>query len=99
LFRVELIEFLDQPSNPEARYKNLLVYGEGTLGRDPCATGACAKLALEMAEGKRKLDEELVYEGILGTIYRARAVEKTKVGKLAAVIPEAVMKKKSCKIK
>jgi proline racemase len=86
--KVELIEFLDQPGNPEAHYKNLLVYGEGALGRDPCATGACAKIALEVAEGKRKLDEELVYEGILGTIYRARAVEKTKVGNLAAVIPE-----------
>ena len=85
---VELIEFLDQPNHPEAHYKNLLVYGEGALARDPCATGTCAKLALEVAKGKRKLNEELVYEGILGTIYRARAVEKTKVGHLDAVIPE-----------
>ncbi len=86
--KVEIIEFFDEPNHPEARERNVLIYGEGLVGRDPCGTGTCAKMATEVARGKLKLNEEYVGEGILGTIYRGRAVEKAKVGNFDAIVPE-----------
>jgi proline racemase len=86
--KIEIVEFFDKPNHPEARERNVLIYGEGLVGRDPCGTGTCAKMATEVAKGKLGINEEYVGEGILGTIYRGRAVERAKVGKYDAIIPE-----------
>ncbi len=86
--KIEIVEFFDKPNHPEARERNVLIYGEGLVGRDPCGTGTCAKMATEVCKGKLGINEEYVCEGILGTIYRGRAVERIKVGKYDAIIPE-----------
>lgn len=88
LDKVELIEFIDEPVHPEAKGKNVVIYGEGLVGRDPCGTGTCAKMAIEVAKGKLSINEEFVFEGILGTVYRGRAVGKTTVGNYDAIVPE-----------
>jgi proline racemase len=45
-------------------------------------------MATEVSKGHLGINEEYIGEGILGTIYRGRAVERTKVGKYEAIIPE-----------
>ena len=86
--KIEIVEFFDKPNHPEARERNVLICGEGLVGRDPCGTGTCAKMATEVAKGHLAINEEYVGEGILGTIYRGRAVERARVGKYDAIIPE-----------
>ncbi len=86
--KIGLVEILDKPSRADARVRNILIYGDGQVGRDPCGSGLSAKIALEFAKGHLKLNEEYVYEGLLGTIFRGRAIKKLNLGSVESVIPE-----------
>lgn len=81
----------DKPSSPEANVKNVVIFGKDPtwqVDRSPCGTGTCAHTAMLYAKGKVKLNEELIHESIIGTMFRAKAVEETKVGNYKAIIPE-----------
>ena len=82
------VEFFGEPAHPEAHARNAVVIPPGSIDRSPCGTGTSAKVATLYAKGKLKIGEEFVHESILGTLFRARIVDQTKVGKLPAVIPE-----------
>jgi len=85
---VDLVEIYDEPTNPEATLKNVVIFGEGQVDRSPCGTGTSAKLATLYAKGKIKEGELFVYESIIGTMFKGRVVGTTKVGDFDAVIPE-----------
>ena len=85
---VDLVEIYDAPSNPEATYKNVVIFGQGQVDRSPCGTGTSAKLATLYKKGHLKIDEKFVYESITGTMFKGRVLEETKVGDFDAVIPE-----------
>ncbi|MCF4151533.1 proline racemase [Dethiosulfovibrio sp. F2B] len=85
---VDLIEIFDRPSNPEANYKNLVVFGQGQLDRSPCGTGTSAKMATLYAKDELKIGEKFVYESIIGTLFKGRVLAETSVGSFKAVIPE-----------
>lgn len=72
---------------PRADQKNILVYGRG-FDRSPCGTGTCARMALLYAKGKLKLNEEFIHESIIGSLFKGRLIQETKVGEYTAVIPE-----------
>lgn len=83
------VEFYGQPSKSSgADLKNAVFFADGGIDRSPCGTGTSAKVATLYAKGELKLDEEFVHESIIGSIFRARAVEETKVGPYRAIIPE-----------
>lgn len=85
---IDLVEIYDDPSNPEADLKNVVIFGEGQADRSPCGTGTSAKMATLFAKGKLKLNEEFVYESITGTMFRGRLIGETAVGDFKAVVPE-----------
>lgn len=85
---VDLVEIYDEPTHPEANYKNVVIFGQGQVDRSPCGTGTCAKLATLHSKGELKENEYFVYESILGTLFKGRILETTKVGEYDAVIPE-----------
>ena len=64
---VDLVEIYDEPTHPEATYKNVVIFGQGQVDRSPCGTGTSAKLATLHAKGELKVGEKFVYESILGT--------------------------------
>jgi proline racemase len=82
------VEFSDAPLQPEATMRNAVVIPPGAIDRSPCGTGTSAKMASLYAKGKLKLQEEFVHESIIGTIFKGRVLEETKVGQFDAVIPE-----------
>lgn len=84
---VDLIEIYDEPTHPEATYKNVVIFGQGQVDRSPCGTGTSAKLATLYAKGELKIGEKFVYESILGTLFKGEIVETTKVGNIDAIIP------------
>lgn len=45
-------------------------------------------MATLYARGKLKLTEDFIHEGIMGTLYKGRLIENTKVGEYTAVVPE-----------
>ncbi len=85
---VDLVEIYDEPTNKEATYKNVVIFGQGQVDRSPCGTGTSAKLATLYKKGHLKIDEKFVYESITGTMFKGRVLEETKVGDFVAVIPE-----------
>ncbi len=85
---VDLVEVWDEPTHPEATYKNAVIFGKGSVDRSPCGTGTSAKLATLYAKGELKIDEPFVYESISGTLFRGRVVREAKVAEYDAIIPE-----------
>ena len=85
---VDLVEIFDKPSNSEVDYKNVVIFGDGQADRSPCGTGTCAKMATLYAKGELGLNQDFVYESIIGTTFKGRLVATTKVGDYDAVIPE-----------
>lgn len=82
------IEFYTDPTHPDADLKNTVIVPPGGIDRSPCGTGTSAKLATLHSKKELKVDEEFVYESIVGTMFTARIVEETMVGNIAGVIPE-----------
>jgi proline racemase len=59
----------------------------GAIDRSPCGTGTCARMAVLHARGQLSLNQEFVHEGILGTTFTGRLLERTRVGDYDAVVP------------
>lgn len=85
---VDLVEITDEPSNPRAHARNVVIFGPGQFDRSPCGTGTCARMTLLHRQGKLRLGQEFIHESILGTLFCGRIVEEQKVGPFPAVIPE-----------
>lgn len=85
---VDLVEIYDEPTNPSADFKNVVIFGQGQFDRSPCGTGTSAKIATLYAKGKLGIGEEFIYESITGTMFKGRVLEETTVGKYNGVVPE-----------
>ena len=59
----------------------------GILDRSPCGTGTSAQIATLHARGRLGLGSDFRQEGILDTVFVARAVEETRVGTHTAILP------------
>ncbi|MBW2057608.1 MAG: 4-hydroxyproline epimerase [Deltaproteobacteria bacterium] len=82
------VEFYGEPTAADAHVKNAVFFADSGIDRSPCGTGTSAKVATLYAKGELKLNEEFVHESIIGSLFRARVVEETRVGPYPAVIPE-----------
>ena len=67
---VDLVEIYDEPTHPEAAYKNVVIFGQGQVDRSPCGTGTSAKLATLYSKGEFRKGDLFVYESILGTLFK-----------------------------
>ncbi len=86
--KINLVEICDKPKNPEATYRNVVIFGAGQADRSPCGTGTCAKMATLYAKGSLNVGEKITSESIIGTLFKGKIVSETKVGKFKAIIPE-----------
>lgn len=86
--RVALVEFSGPAKTEGAHARNVVVFGRGQIDRSPCGTGTCAKMALLHSEGRLKVGDLFVHEGILGTMFTGRLLGETQVGDYDAVVPE-----------
>lgn len=85
---IDSVYFIDSPvKNEDADEKNVVVSGR-LFDRSPCGAGTCGRIAILAAKNKLGLNEDFVNEGITGTIFRGRFIERTQVGEYPAVIPE-----------
>jgi proline racemase len=60
----------------------------GAIDRSPCGTGTSARMATLHARGRLRIGEDFRHEGILGTVFTGRLLEETRMGDLAAVVPQ-----------
>lgn len=85
---VDLVEVCEPVVNSDADGKNVVVYGTGQFDRSPCGTGTSAKLSLLYDKKEIKIDEPFIYESIIGTKFKGKILDETKVGDFDAIIPE-----------
>ena len=88
------------PTHPEAHRKNAVTLATGVLDwdkpstwtgvldRSPCGTGTCAKMAVLHARGELAIGEEFIHESVIGTLFKGKLLEETKIGQYNAVVPE-----------
>ncbi len=85
---VDLVEFYDDhPTHPESDKRNVVIFGQSSVDRSPCGTGTSAKMAALCKKGELGLNEEFVYESIIGTAFKGKLIETTQVGGYEAVVP------------
>ena len=60
----------------------------GAIDRSPCGTGTSARMATLHARGRLAIGEDFRHEGILGTVFTGRLLEKTTIGEKPAVVPQ-----------
>lgn len=84
---VDLVEFYQPLKTGEKGYKNVVIFGENQFDRSPCGTGTSAKLALLCRHGEIELGDEIISESILGSRFKGKAMEKTKVDNYEGIIP------------
>lgn len=84
---VDLVTIHGPPQAPGAKYKCVHVFADGQFDRSPGGTGTSHMMALLLARGAMRRDEEILAEGILGTTFGGRIVGEAKVGSFAAVVP------------
>lgn len=67
--------------------KNIVVFGNKQFDRSPCGTGTSAKIAMLVAKKRLELNEDFIYESIISTKFKGRAIGIVKVGEYDAIIP------------
>lgn len=84
-----------KPMRPDSNAKNFTIGFRDNMNiasafwdRSPCGTGTCARMGMEYAHDRLKLNQEFVNESIIGSIFRGKLTSSAKVGKYVAAIPE-----------
>ncbi|MBA7624167.1 Proline racemase [subsurface metagenome] len=78
----------DSPIKNKDANQNIAVLGGNWISREPSGTATSGRMAVLFARNKLSLNEDFINEGIMGETYCGRLIEKTKVGKYTAVVPE-----------
>jgi proline racemase len=68
--------------------RNVTVFADGEVDRSPCGSGTAARLAQLVADGQLDVGDALIHDSIIGTTFRARAVERLVVHSRPAIVPE-----------
>lgn len=82
------IEFFGDPEDSRADVKNAVFFADSWIDRSPCGTGTAARMASLYKRDLLKLKEEFIHESTIGSIFKARTLEETSVGKYPAIITE-----------
>jgi proline racemase len=82
------VQFHEPAHRPDARYRNAVVVAPAGLDRSPCGTGTSARLANLHARGRLGVGEAFGHESIIGSLFTGRIAGLTRVGGIAAVVPE-----------
>lgn len=85
---VDLVTIWGPGRAPGARYKNIHVFSDGSFDRSPGGTGTSHMMAILINRGLMREDEEIISEGITGSLFGGRMLSKTKVGPFDAWVPE-----------
>jgi proline racemase len=84
---VDLVEFYKAAGTDSLNQKNIVVFGNGQVDRSPCGTGTSAKIADLYAKGKLQLNQEIINESVIGSVFRGAAVLEVEIGGYAGVVP------------
>ena len=76
------------PRHPGSTQANCCVFADREVVRSPTGSGTAGRVAQLYLRGQLGLGESIVNESVIGTAFKARVLEETRVGEFRAVIPE-----------
>lgn len=82
------VDFYGPSDQPDVNLRLVHVSGTGQIDRSPCGSATAARMAALYAQGRLKKGEVYVQESILGTTFKGRVIEETKVAGHSAVLTE-----------
>lgn len=82
------VMFCTKPDDPDADYRNCVIFLPDSVDRSPCGTGTSARVASLFAKEQLSLDQEFIHESFIGTQFKARIVEPCTVGDCKGGVPE-----------
>ena len=80
--------FIGPPTQEGSHSQNVCIFAEGEVDRSPTGTGVSGRLAIHLRRGEIKVNQPIVIESIIGSIFTGKVVEETTFGPYAAIIPE-----------
>lgn len=86
---VSAVDIYGPPYQRGVSLRNVHIYGaKGMVDRSASGTGTAGMMTKLYAQGKLKLGEVYVQEGILGTALQGRVIREITVGDISAVLTE-----------
>ncbi|MBS0449669.1 MAG: proline racemase family protein [Proteobacteria bacterium] len=76
------------PRHPGSTQANCCVFADREVDRSPTGSGTAGRVAQLYLRGQIALGEAIVNESVIGTVFKAKVLQETRVGQLDAVIPE-----------
>ncbi|MEX2632068.1 MAG: 4-hydroxyproline epimerase [Tistlia sp.] len=76
-----------RPTQAGADARNAVFYGDKAIDRSPCGTGTSARMAQLHAKGRLKAGADFVHESIIGSLFRGRIEEETRLAGRPAIVP------------
>jgi proline racemase len=75
-------------SNRVMRQRNVTIFADGEVDRSPCGSGTAARIAQLVAEQALDVGDEFIHDSIIGTTFRARAIDRVEVHGRPGVVSE-----------
>jgi len=82
------VVWVDSPRRPDADARNVAISPAGSFDRSPCGTATCARMAALMARGQLAVGDPFINEGLMGTVYRGRAVAEATRRGITGIVAE-----------
>jgi trans-L-3-hydroxyproline dehydratase len=76
------------PLRPGSDQSNCCIFADRQVDRSPTGSGTAGRVAMLYAQGSLALGQPLINDSIVGSTFVGRALKETRVGSVAAVIPE-----------
>lgn len=79
--------FTGPAENPEHHSRNVCIFAEGEVDRSPTGTGVSARVAIHHARGEIGVNQPIIIESIIGSLFEASVFKTVAYGGFDAVIP------------
>lgn len=84
---VSHIMWTGEELNPNSSGRNAVFYGDKAIDRSPCGTGTSARMAQLYSKGELKQGNEFIHESFIGSTFKGKIEEVTKLGDFDAIVP------------
>ena len=76
------------PRHPGSTQANCCIFADREVDRSPTGSATAGRVAQLHQRGELGIGETLVNESVIGSVFKGRVLRETRLGDLAAVIPE-----------
>ncbi|MGD9904232.1 MAG: proline racemase family protein [Vicinamibacterales bacterium] len=80
--------FTAPPREAGAHLRNVTIFADAEVDRSPCGSGTAAVMAVLDEMGVLGSETPFVHESLIGTCFTGRVAARTRVGEIAAIVPE-----------